>query len=324
MLCANPPDLTKRYNRMRQTVVASHAAKDSTAEGPSIRPQGVIPAANRRPMPQATTAAAATQDAAHTAPAAGPSSRSIRPDKVTDQLALLAHRFNDRLQLGDLSSTATRKGGFDRVNHRDRADRATNEQVLDPRTRLVLFKMLGRGLVDRIEGCVSTGKEANVYHAVTEHHPRTDAKGSLALKIYKTSILVFKDRDRYVTGEFRFRLGYARSNPRKMVRLWAEKELRNLRRLEENKVRCPSAVEVRANVLVMEFLGRDDPEEGWRASPRLKDAELPADGDALEKLYLELVATVRIIYQQCKLVHADLSEYNILCVHLLPRRSCPV
>jgi RIO kinase 1 len=37
-------------------------------------------------------------------------------------------------------------------------------------------------------------------------------------------------KDRYVSGEFRFRKGYARHNPRKMVRLWAEKEMRNLLR----------------------------------------------------------------------------------------------
>jgi serine/threonine-protein kinase RIO1 len=51
-----------------------------------------------------------------------------------------------------------------------------------------------------------------------------------AIKVFKTSILVFKDRDKYVTGEFRFRRGYCKSNPRKMVRLWAEKEYRNLNR----------------------------------------------------------------------------------------------
>ena len=57
-----------------------------------------------------------------------------------------------------------------------------------------------------------------------------DAASGVAVKVFKTSILVFKDRDRYVTGEFRFRRGYAKSNPRKMVRLWAEKEFRNLNR----------------------------------------------------------------------------------------------
>ncbi|KAH9809349.1 hypothetical protein DFH28DRAFT_905484, partial [Melampsora americana] len=79
-----------------------------------------------------------------------------------------------------------------------------------------------------------------------------------ALKIYKTSILVFKDRDRYATGEFRFRSGYAKKNPRKM------------------------------------------------------DALLPNLGHGSEELYWELMAMFRIMAQQCKLVHANLSEYNIL------------
>ena len=44
-----------------------------------------------------------------------------------------------------------------------------------------------------MHGCISTGKEANVYHATT-------ADGEdLAIKIYKTSVLVFKDRDRYLS-----------------------------------------------------------------------------------------------------------------------------
>lgn len=49
---------------------------------------------------------------------------------------------------------------------------------------------------------LSTGKEANVYHAVC------DSGTSFAVKVYKTSILTFKDRDRYVTGEFRFVSGF--------------------------------------------------------------------------------------------------------------------
>lgn len=45
-----------------------------------------------------------------------------------------------------------------------------------------------------------------------------------------------------------------------MVRLWAEKEMRNLKRLQTAGVRCPEAIEVRENVLVMAFLGDQD---GW-------------------------------------------------------------
>jgi serine/threonine-protein kinase RIO1 len=77
-----------------------------------------------------------------------------------------------------------------------------------------------------VNGCVSTGKEANVYHASTP-----DGR-SLAIKVFKTSILVFKDRDRYVSGDFRFRNGYGKNNPRKMVKTWAEKEMRNLIRMK--------------------------------------------------------------------------------------------
>lgn len=40
------------------------------------------------------------------------------------------------------------------------------------------------------------------------YHALTPDRKHLALKIYKTSILVFKDRDKYVSGEYRFRKGY--------------------------------------------------------------------------------------------------------------------
>lgn len=49
--------------------------------------------------------------------------------------------------------------------HTGRDDRATVEQVLDPRTRLILFKFLSTGFLECIDGCLSTGKEANVYYA---------------------------------------------------------------------------------------------------------------------------------------------------------------
>lgn len=181
---------------------------------------------------------------------------------------------------------------------KDRSDRATVEQVLDPRTRMVLFKMLNRGVFSEINGCVSTGKEANVYHA------STGAGAELALKVYKTAILVFRDRDRYVVGDSRFQR-YCKSNPRKMVKLWAEKEMRNLARLHAAGIPCPKPLQLRMHVLVMEFLG-----EGGVAAPRLKDAGLPPA--RMRQAYTEMVVMIRQLYQKCRLVHADLSEYNVL------------
>ena len=47
-----------------------------------------------------------------------------------------------------------------------------------------------------------------------------------------------------------------------------------------------------------------------RAAPKLKDAEFPEE--QAKGLYLDCVIMVRRLYQDCHLVHGDLSEYNLL------------
>ncbi|EDV97078.1 serine/threonine-protein kinase RIO1 [Drosophila grimshawi] len=193
-----------------------------------------------------------------------------------------------------------RRQETERVRVRDKHDRATAEQVMDPRTRMILFKLLNRGLIQEINGCISTGKEANVYHAASKN-----GGDEFAIKIYKTSILVFKDRDKYVSGEFRFRHGYCKHNPRKMVRTWAEKEMRNYLRMHNAGVPVPEPILLRSHVLVMRFCGHD----GWPA-PKLKDVELSTS--KARELYRDCVVIMWRIYNECRLVHADLSEFNIL------------
>jgi RIO kinase 1 len=204
-------------------------------------------------------------------------------------------------------------GERDKTHGKDKSDRATSEQVLDPRTRMILLQMINRGIVSEVNGCLSTGKEANVYGALSI--PTSDGNEEVhpihrAIKVYKTSILVFKDRDRYVTGEHRFRSGYNKGSNRAMVKVWAEKEFRNLKRLYLAGIPCPEPVYLRLHVLVMGFLGD---KKGW-AAPRLRDVELHGDDvdEQWRVLYIEMLGLMRRMYQSCKLVHADLSEYNVL------------
>jgi RIO kinase 1 len=117
--------------------------------------------------------------------------------------------------------------------------------------------------------------------------------------------LVFKDRDRYVTGEHRWRRGYCKSNPRKMVKLWAEKEMRNLKRLNQAGIPSPTPLLLKAHVLLMTFIGDDG-----NAAPRLKDASLSSS--QMRSAYHQAVRLLRCMYHVCHLVHADLSEYNLL------------
>ncbi|XP_072991108.1 uncharacterized protein [Typha latifolia] len=231
---------------------------------------------------------------------------SNRNQKYTSHIrANPLEEWEGRLNVGMSNSVTTairdsvREMSIGRTRHSEKADRATVEQAIDPRTRMVLFKMLNRGVFNDINGCISTGKEANVYHAT-----KSDGQ-ELAIKVYKTSVLVFKDRDRYVQGDYRFRHGYCKHNPRKMVKTWAEKEMRNLLRVKASGIRCPMPLLLRLHVLVMEFIGK----AGW-AAPRLKDAALSED--KLRECYVEIITTMRTLYQKCKLVHGDLSEYNIL------------
>lgn len=196
-------------------------------------------------------------------------------------------------------SEATRKQDASLHRSKDKQDRATAELVMDPRTRMILFKLLNRGMITEINGCISTGKEANVYHGTSKFGD------DFAIKIYKTSILTFRDRDKYVTGEYRFRHGYCKSNPRKMVRTWAEKELRNLTRMYKNGLPVPNPILLKSHVLVMSFIGTD----GFPA-PKLKDVDLSSS--KARELYRDSVILIWKLYNVVKLVHADLSEFNIL------------
>ncbi|RAH72581.1 serine/threonine-protein kinase RIO1 [Aspergillus aculeatinus CBS 121060] len=269
---SNPADLTKAYNRQRKV---NELAADSNV------PKWTYPKTNTQ-KPTVNTHAL-----------------------VDDQIKSLT-KHAGKIKLDAMQSGMAARG--DRGG--DRADRATSEQVLDPRTRMILLQMINREIVSEIHGCLSTGKEANVYYSIS--YPNADDLTPVhrAIKVYKTSILVFKDRDKYVTGEFRFRGGYSKSNNRAMVKLWAEKEMRNLRRIHAAGIPCPEPIHLRLHVLVMGFLGNSK----GVAAPRLKDVEfdIPDPDAKWREIYYELLGYMRVMYQTCHLVHADLSEYNML------------
>lgn len=203
-----------------------------------------------------------------------------------------------------LTTLLNPKLGKNRGCESDRANRAVLEQVLDSRTMAILCKLIMNGHISSVNGCISTGKEANVYHASCNQGNTQNS----AIKIYKSTILTFKNRDRYVQGEYRWRHGYCKHNPRKMVQMWAEKEMRNLKRLEAASIPCPSPRLLKLHVLLMDFIG--DEETGIPA-PRLKDVS-PDVSICWKSVYYEAVRILRTLFHTCHLVHADFSEYNVL------------
>jgi len=79
-----------------------------------------------------------------------------------------------------------------------------------------------------------------------------------------------------------------------------------LDRLNRSGIPSPVVKMVRGNVLAMSFIGHD----GYPA-PQLKTASF-ASKEQLNDCYVQCVRMVRTMYQKAHLVHADLSEYNLL------------
>ncbi|GFE54077.1 atypical RIO RIO1 kinase [Babesia ovis] len=157
-------------------------------------------------------------------------------------------------------------------------------------------------------------KETNIntadesVHVKDAHEEHKKQKYSrVAIKVYKTSILVFKDRSRYIEGEFRFRRAYVGTkNPRKMVAQWAEKEFRNLRRIVLSGIYCPAPIALRDHILVMDLIL-----DGDEVAPKLENlGACPLI--EWQTIYVQTVCIMRILFQECKLIHGDLSSFNML------------
>lgn len=191
------------------------------------------------------------------------------------------------------------------------SDPARTDLVLDTATRVTLLSLLNQDVIADLSGVLSTGKEANVYHAMrgpamTSEEGSPELPAELAVKVFKT-MNEFRGRDIYIDGKFLQQFSRAKMHPQKMIKMWAQKELRNLGRMHRSGVKCPQPIGLYGHdVLLMEFIG-----EGGRPAPQLRDIEGLKDAE-WKRLYLECVTAMRRMFIGAKLVHADLSEFNML------------
>ena len=170
------------------------------------------------------------------------------------------------------------------------------EEVFDKSTLMTIFDLMNKGIIDEIHGVVNAGKEARIYGG-------KDLQGNeLAIKIYLTSSAEFKKGMLpYIEGDQRF--AHVRRDTRSLIYTWAQKEYKNLQRAKEAKVNVPEPIAIQKNVLVMKFIGKD----GERA-PLLKETVI----EDPQKVFKLLLTYLRRLYTKAGLVHADLSEYNIM------------
>ncbi len=160
--------------------------------------------------------------------------------------------------------------------------------VFDEPTLKRLFKLMRIGIIDSIDSIVSTGKEAAVFYG--------KVKGEdIAIKIYKTKATKFKNKEVYLLGDPRF----SSIKKSKIIEAFVKKEFKNLQICYKNGINVPRPIYYLGNIIVMEFIG----EEGI-AAKKLK--EIPN-----KKYYKEIIEMIEKM-KKIGIVHADLSEYNIL------------
>ena len=175
-------------------------------------------------------------------------------------------------------------------------DKRVGSEVFDTITLKTLYKLANKGNIHRLNGAISTGKEANVFKGADEEDEL------VAVKIYRVTTSDFKKMQNYIQGDPRFNV--RTTNKRQLINAWVTKEFRNLQRAEDAGVRVPKPIAAKNNVLVMEFIGDKD---GNAALP-MRHSDIPDP----QKLLNKIIHYMKLLYQDAGLIHGDLSSYNIL------------
>ena len=184
----------------------------------------------------------------------------------------------------------------ERVEDRRREDgsRKLLDEFFDHATLLAVSRLVSQGQFEAVDYPISTGKEGGVFRATTPD-------GYRAVKIYRIGNAVFRHIPPYALEELRREA--SEGNFRRLIYGWTRREHTILRRLRAADVRAPEPYGYLRNVLVMEFIGT-----GGLPAPVLQEAVV-ADPTAF---YRELVGQIRRMTEQARLVHGDLSPYNVL------------
>lgn len=183
-----------------------------------------------------------------------------------------------------------------RAKEKDSERLKVEENVFDVPTLKLLYTISNKGIIRAMGGSISTGKEANVFYA-------EGPEKELAVKIYRISSSTFRAMDAYIMKDPRFT--NIRNNKRDIIFAWTRKEFQNLKRAKSVGVRVPEPIFAEKNILIMEFMGKKEiPYSSLKNTPLVNDEQ--------KLVFDTIVEYMRLLYKEANLVHADLSEYNIL------------
>jgi RIO kinase 1 len=190
---------------------------------------------------------------------------------------------------------------FQQIISRTGIDKGTQDEVFDKYTLSTIEKLISDKIIDMLDFPISTGKEGNVFRAIT---PK---KKFVVLKIFRTSTSTFKHISDYIIGDPRFE--NFRNNRKDIVHVWTKKEFKNLEKLKNIGVKAPKPIVFADNVLVMQYIG-----DSKHAAPMLKDVIV----ENPQEIFDTIINYVKVMYKKGDMVHSDLSAFNILIYRKKP------
>jgi len=173
----------------------------------------------------------------------------------------------------------------------------TMHGVFDEFTNRTIFKLISQHHFDGLIGPISLGKEAVVFQAKKDNE-------KVSVKVYRLETCDFNRMYDYLKYDPRFKVKRGKRN---IIFTWAQREYRNLLKAREANVSAPKPISIENNVLVMEFIGNENP------APKLKDSEIKNP----KEFFDEIIKNIKRLYK-AELVHTDLSQFNILNHHQRP------
>lgn len=181
------------------------------------------------------------------------------------------------------------------IRLKDEDTRKVSGDVFDEVTLLSLYKLVQKKTISSLGGSISSGKEANLFLAERNNPPYA------VVKIYRIRTGNFTRMSEYIIGDPRF--SSIRHSHKDLIFAWTKKEYSNLLRAKDAGLPVPESYAFDRNILIMEFMG-----ENGIPYPQMRQI-LPKEP---AETYLEAISLMKNLYRNAKLVHGDLSEYNIL------------
>ena len=184
-------------------------------------------------------------------------------------------------------------------------EKKIDEGIFDTQTMIYLSKFFNKHIIERLRFITARGKEADLYLAESGDAEIVKNTKYVVIKFFRVETSSFFKMTDYIIGDTRFNKMSQKTSKSKIIiiKTWCKKEFGNLEIAERAGINAPKPYMAHGSILAMEFIGNGD----GKPAPMLKDVRLIEPKKVLDVIIYQ----IKKLYES-RLVHADLSQYNIL------------